>query len=315
MQVIHLTHPYEEKQIPKEKIVLALGFFDGIHKGHQKVITTAAKIAKSSNYKLAVMSFDHHPSVVFGDAKVDDIQYISPMERKIELLENLGVDFFYVVQFDKDFASLKPQDFVDQYIVALHTQVVVAGFDYTYGPHEIANMELLQTYSQNRFEIVTIPEQRNRHGKISSTAIRQALESGQMQSANKLLGYTYQFSGEVINGHGRGGRLLGYPTANLNVGKEVLLPARGVYICQAKVDGIWYPAMSSIGFNPTFVPEEQVTVEVNILGFDKDIYGQVIETRWFYFLRPELKFDSVDALIQQLDEDKMATEEYFSKKG
>ncbi len=159
MEIINIHHPYKQEQIPNEPIVLALGFFDGVHKGHQQVILEAKRQAEKHNAKLAVMSFNHHPSIVFQKLDAETMRYLSIMDRKIELMENLGVDYFYVIEFTYDFGTLKPQEFVDQYIVGLHAKAVVAGFDYTYGPKTIADMAHLPQYAKNRFAIVEVSPQ------------------------------------------------------------------------------------------------------------------------------------------------------------
>ena len=312
MKIIKLNHPYQDHLIEDAPIVLALGFFDGIHKGHQKVIQTAKAMAESHGYKLAVMSFNQHPSVIFQGVSPESIRYLSPESRKSELLEELGVDLFYIVNFTKEFASLTPQEFVDQYIVGLHTKIVVAGFDYTYGKRDIANMRVLPQYSKNRFTIITIPEQRNSKGKISSTAIRAALSNGIIVEANKLFGYDYEMNGKVVHGFGRGGKKLGYPTANIEVSNDTFLLKNGVYIVEMDVDGTWIPGMASIGFNPTFNDVKKITIEVHLLDFNEDIYDKKVKVKWLYYLRDELKFDSLDALMVQLKEDELMTRKYFS---
>lgn len=312
MKIIKLNHPYQDHLIEDAPIVLALGFFDGIHKGHQKVIQTAKAMAESHGYKLAVMSFNQHPSVIFQGVSPGSIRYLSPESRKVELLEELGVDLFYIVNFTKEFACLTPQEFVDQYIVGLHTKIVVAGFDYTYGKRDIANMRVLPQYSKNRFTIITIPEQRNSKGKISSTAIRAALLNGNVAEANKLFGYDYEMDGKVVHGFGRGGKKLGYPTANIEVSNDTFLLKNGVYIVEMDVDGTWIPGMASIGFNPTFNDVKKITIEVHLLDFNEDIYDKKVKVKWLYYLRDELKFDSLDALMVQLKEDELMTRKYFS---
>ena len=312
MKIIKLNHPYQDHLIEDTPIVLALGFFDGIHKGHQKVIQTAKAMAESHGYKLAVMSFNQHPSVIFQGVSPESIRYLSPESRKVELLEELGVDLFYIVNFTKEFASLTPQEFVDQYIVGLHTKIVVAGFDYTYGKRDIANMRVLPQYSKNRFTIITIPEQRNSKGKISSTAIRAALLNGNVAEANKLFGYDYEMNGKVVHGFGRGGKKLGYPTANIEVSNDTFLLKNGVYIVEMDVDGTWIPGMASIGFNPTFNDVTKITIEVHLLDFNEDIYDKVVKVKWLYYLRDELKFDSLEALMVQLKDDELMTRKYFS---
>ncbi len=312
MKIIKLNHPYQNHLIEDGPIVLALGFFDGIHKGHRKVIQTAKAMAESHGYKLAVMSFNQHPSVIFQNVSPESIRYLSPESRKAELLEELGVDLFYIVDFTKEFASLTPQEFVDQYIVGLHTKIVVAGFDYTYGKRDIANMRVLPEYSKNRFTIITIPEQRNSKGKISSTAIRAALLNGNVAEANKLFGYDYLMKGKVVHGFGRGGKKLGYPTANIEVSNDTFLLKNGVYIVEMNVDGNWIPGMASIGFNPTFNDVTKITIEVHLLDFNEDIYDKVVKVKWLYYLRDELKFDSLEALMVQLKDDELMTRKYFS---
>lgn len=314
MQTIELTHPYKKECILQEPIVLALGFFDGIHLGHQEVITTAKKVAQERGFKAAVMSFNQHPSVIFQNVDPESIQYVSPLERKKELLESLGVDIFYLVDFTKEFGALSPQEFVDQYIVGLNAKVVVAGFDYTYGKRDIANMELLPKYASNRFEIITIDEQKNDSGKISSTAVRDLLLQGDVEQANELLGYDYIMDGVVVHGFGRGSKMLGFPTANIEVSNDTFLLKNGVYVVEMFVEGKWIPGMASIGINPTFDDVHKVTIEVNLLDFDKDIYHLPVRVKWLKYLRPELKFDGIDALITQLKQDEQDTRDYFKTK-
>ena len=311
MQTIELSHPYKKEYIVQEPIVLALGFFDGIHLGHKEVITKAKKVAEKRGYKVAVMSFNQHPSVIFQNVDPNSIQYVSPLERKKELLEELGIDIFYLVDFTKEFGALSPQEFVDQYIVGLNAKVVVAGFDYTYGKRDIANMELLPKYASNRFEIISIAEQKKDNGKISSTAVRDLLLQGEIEKANDLLGYEYIMDGIVVHGFGRGSKMLGFPTANIEVSNDTFLLKNGVYVVEMLVEEKWIPGMASIGINPTFDDVHKVTIEVNLIDFDKDIYHMPVRVKWLKYLRPELKFDGIDALIAQLKKDEQNTRNYF----
>lgn len=311
MEIINIHHPYKQDEIPKEPIVLALGFFDGVHKGHQQVILEAKRQAEERGAKLAVMTFNHHPSIVFQKLDAETMRYLSVMDRKIELMESLGVDYFYVIAFTYDFGTLSPQEFVDQYIVDLNAKAIVAGFDYTYGPKEIADMAHLPQYAKKRFEIIEVsPQVSNNKEKISSTYIREALDSGDLEKANSMLGYTYQFSGHVMHGDARG-RELGFPTANIKVSKNVRLPKVGVYVVSIRVQGEWHQGMASIGYNITFEQNRDKTIEVNILHFNKMIYGEEVEVRWHHFLRDEVKFSGMDALIVQLKQDQQDAENYF----
>lgn len=310
MEIIHIHHPYDQKQIPDEQIVLALGYFDGVHRGHQEVIKRAKEIAENKNLKLAVMSFNHHPSIVFQKMNPETMQYLSTINRKAEIFENLGVDYFFVVSFTSAFASLRPQEFVDQYICGLHATAVVAGFDYTYGPREIADMKQLVHYAKDRFEVIEVAELKNEVEKISSTHIREALTEGNMEKANEYLGYVYQIEGTVIHGDARG-RLLGFPTANIQTEKHTRLPRNGVYIVSIRVNGTWYRGTASIGHNITFEAGRDKTVEVYILDFDKMIYGENVAVRWHHFIRSEIKFSGIEQLIAQLKRDEADTIAYF----
>lgn len=310
MEIIHIHHPYDQKQIPDEQIVLALGYFDGVHRGHQEVIKRAKEIAENKNLKLAVMSFNHHPSIVFQKMNPETMQYLSTINRKAEIFENLGVDYFFVVSFTSAFASLRPQEFVDQYICGLHASAVVAGFDYTYGPREIADMKQLVHYAKDRFEVIEVAELKNEVEKISSTHIREALTEGNMEKANEYLGYVYQIEGTVIHGDARG-RLLGFPTANIQTEKHTRLPRNGVYIVSIRVNGTWYRGTASIGHNITFEAGRDKTVEVYILDFDKMIYGENVAVRWHHFIRSEIKFSGIEQLIAQLKSDEADTIAYF----
>ena len=148
------------------------------------MIKRAKEVAEKKNLKLAVMSFNHHPSIVFQKMNPETMQYLSTVNRKAEILESLGVDYFFVISFTSAFASLRPQEFVDQYICGLHAAAVVAGFDYTYGPREIADMKQLVNYAKDRFEVIEVAELKNEAEKISSTHIREALAEGDMEKAN-----------------------------------------------------------------------------------------------------------------------------------
>ena len=310
MEIIHIHHPYDQKQIPDEQIVLALGYFDGVHRGHQEVIKRAKEIAENKNLKLAVMSFNHHPSIVFQKMNPETMQYLSTINRKAEIFENLGVDYFFVVSFTSAFASLRPQEFVDQYICGLHASAVVAGFDYTYGPREIADMKQLVHYAKDRFEVIEVAELKNEVEKISSTHIREALTEGDMEKANAYLGYVYQIEGTVIHGDARG-RLLGFPTANIQTEKHTRLPRNGVYIVSIRVNGTWHRGTASIGHNITFEAGRDKTVEVYILDFDKTIYGENVAARWHPFISSETKFSGIEKLIAQLKSDEADTIAYF----
>lgn len=310
MQVIEMRHPYDKEMIPKGNVVLVLGFFDGVHKGHQKVIATGREIADRKGLKLAVMTFNQHPSIVFQKIKPAEMKYLTNLEQKKRLMADLGVDYLYVVEFTSAFAALKPQEFVDHYIVDFHAKYAVAGFDYTYGPKSVADIHHLPEYAKGRFEVAAVPKETLSGEKVSSTRIRQKLDEGDMEAAAELLGYPYEIDGTVVHGDARG-RTLGFPTANVKTKSTTRLPKEGVYVSEIKVGGKWYPAMGSIGHNDTFEKNRKLTVEIYILDFKEDIYGEQVSVRWNHLLRDQVAFDGRESLIEQLKKDEAATAAYF----
>ncbi|ALS00342.1 bifunctional riboflavin kinase/FMN adenylyltransferase [Enterococcus silesiacus] len=313
MQIISIRHPYTLEQIPKDEVVMVLGFFDGVHRGHQKVIETGKQIAKEKGLKLAVMTFNQHPSIVFQKVLPENMKYLNSLDQKERLMESLGVDILYVIEFTSAFAHLAPQEFVDQYIVGLHAKFAVSGFDYTYGPKDIADVAHLPGYAKERFEITTVSKEELDGAKISSTRIRELMEHGKMEEVTELLGYVYETDGTVVHGDARG-RLLGFPTANIKVKSTVRLPRIGVYAVKIQVGDNWYLGMGSIGHNDTFGDGRDLTVEVYILDFHQDIYGEQVTVRWNHYLRDQVKFDGAEGLIVQLKQDEQDTADYFSEK-
>lgn len=313
MRVIQLQYPFQPSTVDQAPKVMALGFFDGVHRGHQAVIKKAVQIGQQRHLPVAVMTFDRYPGIVFHKVSEQNFTYLSSFERKTELIAALGVDYLYVVNFTTVVGHLRPQAFVDQFLVGLGVKSAVAGFDYTYGrPVEIANMASLPHYAKGRFEVVTVARQTYQGQKISSGAIRRALATGHLSLANQLLGYVYETRGIVVHGFQRG-RQLGFPTANVDDRDHERLPAQGVYVTKLSVLGKWYPAMTQIGRNLTFGNQQIITVEANILHFDHDIYDQPVKLRWYHYLRGEIKFAGASALIKQLQQDKLATETYFEQ--
>ncbi|SFB89760.1 riboflavin kinase / FMN adenylyltransferase [Alkalibacterium subtropicum] len=312
MDIRRIHHPYKKEEIAEEEIVLVLGFFDGVHRGHQAVISKGVEIAKEKGLKCAVMTFNRHPAFVYRSFDPDKHTYLTPLDRKEDIIRSLDVDILYEVDFTARFGRLSPQEFVDQYIVGWHAKVVVAGFDYTYGKAAEANMNTMAKYAKGRFEIVKVDKKVDAKDKISSTRIRRYISEGKINQANELLGYIYETSGFVIHGDARG-RDLGYPTANIYPHPYVMVPKRGVYAVKLWVDGKWRDGMASIGYNPTFGHRPSYSIEVHIFDFSEDIYGEDVKVKWVDYLREEVKFNSVEELIQRLDQDELDAKESLSK--
>jgi riboflavin kinase/FMN adenylyltransferase len=288
----------------KPNTVAAIGFFDGVHLAHKQLIQTAINIGKQHGYETAIITFDIHPkSILYGL----DYFYITPLERKLEIFKEFDIDTIYIVEFTKEKAVLKPQEFIDYYLQNIHT--LVCGFDFKFGVRGSGNVRTLQQYAT--FETIVVDEITYDGYKVGSTHIRDLINSGHVDQVVDVLGDYYSIRGEVIHG-AKKGRMIGYPTANIDTG-EYLVPKNGVYATMTKVDGVWYQSMSSIGHNPTLNCRVDVSVESNIFDFDQEIYGKTIEIRFIKRLRDELKFDSIEALIAKIDQDKVDTLDILSK--
>ncbi|WP_395318601.1 riboflavin biosynthesis protein RibF [Fructilactobacillus frigidiflavus] len=310
MKVIDLSYPINKKIEVEQPIVLAMGFFDGVHLGHQKVINQAKEIAMKKRLPLAVLTYDHHPALVYKKLEGNAARYLSTWERKTQLFEELGVDIVYRVNYNYAFQAQNPQAFVDNYLIPMQVATVVAGFDHTYGAKQ-ATMNDLPNYARGRFSVVTVSADLLDGKKISSTRIRRNLEQGHLKTVNQLLGYQFETSGTVVHGLARG-RTLGFPTANIEYNALQQIPSEGIYIVSMLVNNHWYPAMASIGRNVTFGDHNPVTIEINILDFDQNIYGNEVKVRWLTKMREEVKYTGEKALIEQLKQDEINTRTYFS---
>ncbi|MBF0779727.1 MULTISPECIES: riboflavin biosynthesis protein RibF [unclassified Granulicatella] len=310
MKVIELKTVKDVEKIDALKQTLVLGYFDGVHLGHQFVIANGRKIANTHSELLAVMSFDQSPRQFFNP---DSIGYsLTTRQQKIKQLEKLGVDIFYIVSFTQEFSRLSPNQFIDQYLVPLCAKHIVTGFDYRFGKHASGDIYTLKALEKGRFKVSEIDSVELNHEKISSTVIRHALLAGDLPKANQLLGRAYQIDGIVIHGDARG-RTIGFPTANIEWNKEQLLLMEGVYAVQIKVHQKWYQGMASIGRNITFEKNRHVSIEVNIFEFNEMIYGQNVSIKWYKRLRKEIKFNHIEGLIRQLNQDKYEVKQFFSK--
>jgi riboflavin kinase / FMN adenylyltransferase len=312
VEVIMLDFPSQIKKNDNPPLAIALGYFDGVHLGHQKVILEAKRSALEKGLKSAVMTFDPHPSVVLKKTN-GPIQYITPLKDKIRIIgEELGIDYIFIVHFTEDFANLLPQEFVDQYIIGLNVKHVVAGFDYSYGRMGKGTMETLPFHSREEFTSQIVPKLVNGSCKISSTLIRKRLNDGNLEELPSLLGRNYKTLGIVVHGDKRG-RTIGFPTANVDLEDDYIIPPLGVYAVRMKLNGEWLNGVCNVGYKPTFNEEKTLkpSVEVHLLDFDGDIYGKQVEIEWILYLRKERKFGNIDELVNQIKKDKQNVLHYF----
>lgn len=283
--------------------VVALGTFDGLHRGHLDVIGTAKQEAKQTGAKLAVFTFSNHPLEWINPAHVP-VALVTPAV-KLQLLENFGVDVLIDIPFNQLVADLLPQQFLER-LSALNYSCLVVGENFTYGQRGVGNVYTLAASAQAMgFKLIVRKLVSNNGTIVSSTEIRRLITAGEVQQAAKMLGRSYSISGIVAHGNERG-RLLGYPTANLElVDAHVAIPLGGVYAVRAYVDGGVYGGMANIGKNPTFGDVEKPRLETNIFGFSGDIYGKALMIEFVQRIRGEVKFAGIDALKAQLAQDKL----------
>lgn len=310
MKVIKLHHPYNKKQIPVEKVVLAMGFFDGVHAGHQAVIKQARQKARQANVKLAVLTYNQHASVVFSKQS-QPLKYLTPTVQKLAIFEELGVDIVYLVEFTSALGQVPPTQFVQQYMVDLNAIAVVAGFDHTFGPAKTANMRTLPQLSQARFDVIEVPPILVNGVEAASTEIRSLLDSGRVDLLIPILKRIYTTTGLVVHGDARG-REMGFPTLNLVTPSDERLPKDGVYVVEVEVNGQWYGGMAQIGYNITFGSGRDQTLEINLFNFKNMVYGEHVTVRWHRYLRAEVEFSGMNDLIEQLNQDQEQSKSYLN---
>ena len=274
-----------------EPVCAAIGNFDGVHLGHQKLIEEC----KRHNLKSAVVTFYPHPSVFLK--KIPDYRLVTPLEHKAEILSRLGIDYLIVVEFDNELAQMSKEDFIKN-MKFMNIQAFVAGYDFTFAKKAEGNIKDL---AQN-FEFYEVKKFIFDDVRVSTTYIRELLTNGNVHEANRCLGRQFSIRGNGVFGS-QNGRIIGFPTANIDY-KNYLLPASGVYFVNVKVDGIIYLGMCNIGHNPTIRYVEERRMEVNIFNLDEDIYGDNIEVIFVEKIRNETKFSSIEELRLQLCNDK-----------
>lgn len=287
-----------------KQTVLTLGTFDGIHLGHQQIIKRVIGCSEENNLRNIVITFHPHPRKVINPEM--QLKILTTTEEQINILENLGVQNLFIINFTKEFSQLTPDEFIKNYLVdKIGISRIVIGYDHHFGKGRGGDVEFLKASGKKYdFEILQIQPFIIDNEPVSSTKIRNALESGEIKKANKMLGRTYSFSGVVVEGDKRG-RELGYPTANIKISDEdKMLPQIGIYAVLVELDGIEYKALLSIGKRPTFYNDGKVIPEVYIYDFNNDIYGKEIKVKLIEKLRGEEKFNSAEELIRQMNIDK-----------
>lgn len=301
------------QQVPKiNNPILTIGTFDGVHLGHQKILHRLSEEAKKSGGSSVLFTFYPHPRMVLFPENTD-LKLIQTQEEKIKKLESVGLDHLIVEPFTKNFSRLTATQFIRDYLVnSIGVKKIIIGYDHQFGKNREGNLEHLKELSSiYGFEVEEIPAKDIDEVNISSTKIRKALASGNMEKANTFLGAPFILSGKVIHGDGRG-RNLGFPTANLDTeDRYKLIPANGVYAVQAIVNNQPLNGMMNIGVRPTYDGVEK-RLEVHLFDFEGDLYDRKLEVKILKRLRDEKKFDDVNTLVKQLKQDEKICMDYFA---
>ena len=290
----------------REKRIYALGFFDGVHIGHQALLHACCEKAQELGCTTAAITFDAHPRSLFSDHA--PLLITSTADRQA-LLRRYGMEYIHCFPVTREVMSTNWEVFLED-LVEQGAAGFICGDDFHFGHRGEGNAQTLRLFCARRnLPCVIVPEQTLKGKRVSSTLIRSLIESGEMETATKFLGHPHMLSGTVRHGQ-KLGRKLGVPTANLTIPDGVCVPKFGVYVCRALIDGVYYPAVANVGIRPT-VSGSGVTVEPWILDFSGDLYEQTIRLDFYRFLRPEMKFESLAALQQQIQSDAQETRVYF----
>ncbi len=310
MKVYYNLSEYQSSK----KSIVTVGTFDGVHLGHQKLLERICFKAASAECTSVMLTFYPHPRMVlFPDD--NDLKLLNTLDERIELLRKTGLEHLIVHPFSVAFSRTTADEYVNDILVGqLKVHTLVIGYDHHFGRNREGNLKNLKLLApEGNFEVEEIPAQVVDHVNISSTKIRQALLNGDVSKASEFLGYQYSVSGKVVAGNAFG-RSMGFPTANLEVDNIAkLIPGNGVYAVHVRFGGVSYMGMGNIGTRPTVNADlRKPSLEVHLFGFNGDLYGKQLEVKFASRLRDEIKFDNVELLKKQLDDDAVAVQNYFA---
>ncbi len=283
--------------------IVTIGTFDGVHAGHRVIIDRIKTIARERNGQSVLVTFEPHPRFLINPNH--NLKLLTTLNEKKELLADLGLDHLIIAPFTKTFAEQEAAEYVEEFLIKkIKPQVLVIGYDHHFGKQRSGSFELLQEYAANHhFELEEISKQLVDDAHVSSTAIRRALENGDVTEANHLLQSNYKLSGTIIKGDQKG-RTIGFPTANISIGTDKkLIPANGVYAVKAFVGKIAFDAVMNIGVRPTVNTENELRLEVHIFNFEQDVYGEQLCVEFIGRIRDEKKFASFEELKEQIEAD------------
>ena len=283
-----------------EDCYIALGNFDGVHLAHKKILNTMVENSNKDNVKSSILIFNNHTKNILANEKQ---RLLSSNNQKFKILKNLGIDIIYKLNFDDEFMKISPKDFISKFLVEnLKVRGIFVGYDYKFGYKAKGNVELLKKLQeQYKFKLIVVEPVIKEENIISSTLIRNLIESGKIDKVKEFLGYDYSIEGKIVHGKHLGSKM-GYPTANLSINTNYVIPKFGVYYSKIIVGGKEYIAATNIGKNPT-IENNGIRIEAHILDFNKNIYGENVELILKEFIREEITFKSIDDLFKQIEDD------------
>ena len=294
-----------------KETVIALGNFDGVHKGHQELIRRTVKSAKMANLKSAVFTFTNHPrNVLAGETVIKNILYL---EEKAEIIKTLGVDYLFSLEFTREILEMRAENFIKRLLIdAFRMKEAYCGFNYHFGYHAEGNPEILMKAGlQYGFGIHVLEPFQIDGNLVSSSFIRNLIAEGRVGECKKYMGRNYAVGGEVVIGN-KIGRTIGFPTSNILIDETMVTPAHGVYVTYCNYNGTRYQGVTNVGIKPT-IGDNKKNIETHIFHFSKDLYGKEIKVEFLERIRPEIKFGNVQELAAQIERDCMEAKKYHEK--
>lgn len=286
----------------KDDTYIALGSFDGLHKGHMALINKVVDESLAAGYKSCVYTFKNHPLTVAMPELAPKL--IMDTRQKIHLLESKDVDMAVFVSFTKSYMEIEAEEFIKLLIEEYNAKGFVVGFNFKFGSKNKGDVKMLKKLSEKYgFDVFVIDPELSKDNVISSTRIRRLISEGYIEQANDLLFEPFMLRGTIIDGK-KLGRKIGFPTANMSYDEKYVLPKRGVYYTNIKIKDKLYKSISSVGYNPTVSDDKVISIESYILDFDEEIYGETVSLYFLNYIRDEMKFDNLDELVNQLEKDK-----------
>ena len=292
----------------KNRIAACIGYFDGMHRGHQTLIRRTKALADKYGCGSALITFDPDPWVTIKGIQPSETEHITTMRQKINLAVELGIENIFILKFTWEMSQLSYDEFAKRVLGQLNLRALVCGFDFHYGKNGAGNAETLRNQAFYPVEIVEAVMEDGE--KISSTRITSLIKEGKIEEASFLLGHPFDLEGKVVEGRHKGTEM-GFPTANIRISDEYVIPKNGVYAAWVTIDRKYYGAMVNIGHNPTLNYSEKISVEAHIFNFDGLIYGKTVSVSLLKFMRPEIQFRSRENLIMQMEQDSKIITEYL----